>query len=313
MLFEISSVEGSISCIWYLNTFHSNRLTMRSLIIGGLAFIAFILFARWHYVCEIKGLCGDRIEAPADYPIVEEGTIDLEEDEKFEYVEKEVLPNLNSENKARIASIVTQMKSDPNINLVVKGAFTKEEKEVKPDFFENLGIARADAVRKMLTDEGIDEDRISLDFEEAAHALSNPIAFELTRKEIEAAQYTFSNMTFNDITFPTASAVFRNPPRQFRLYADSLKSFLVNNPNKRVTVIGHTDNEGEEELNYKLGIRRGDSVEYYLRTQVGIKSPISVASRGETAPVASNDTPEGGSKKRNNNRQIRHGQYGIGQ
>ena len=271
---------------------------MRALITGGLAFLAFILFARWHYVCQIKGMCGDKIEVPIDSQTVEEGAIDLEDDEKFEYSEKEVLPNLNEDNKSRIASIVTQMKSDPDINLVIKGAFTDEEKDVKPGFFENLGIARADAVRKMITDEGIDEDRISLDFEASDDALSNPIAFEMTRKEIEAAQYTFSNMSFSDITFSSASAVFRDPPRQFRLYADSLKTFLIENPDKRITVTGHTDNEGDEDLNYKLGIRRGNSVEYYLRTKVGIKTPISVASKGETAPVASNDTPEGRRKNR---------------
>jgi len=271
---------------------------MRALIIGGLAFLAFILFARWHYVCKIKGLCGDEIEVPIANQAVKEGTIDLEEDEKFEYAEKEVLPNLNADNKSRIASIVSQMKSDPDMNLIIRGAYTNEEKDVKPDFFEDLGIARADAVRKMITDEGIDEERISLVSQESGAALSDPISFELTRKEIEGAQYTFSDMSFSDITFSSASAVFRNPPRQFRMYADSLKTFLIENPDKRITVTGHTDNEGEEDLNYKLGIRRGNSVEYYLRTQVGIQSPITVASKGEMAPVASNDTPEGRRKNR---------------
>jgi len=271
---------------------------MRALIIGGLAFLALLLFARWDYVCQIKGLCGDDIETPVVKPNVEEGTIDLKDKEKFKYSEKDVLPTLNTENKNRIASIVRQMKSDDDINLVIRGAFTDSEKEVKPGFFENLGIARADAVRKLITDEGVNEDRISLDFLLAENALSDPIRFELTRKEIEAAQYTFSNMSFSDITFDSESAVFRNPPRQFRLYADSLKTFLIENPGSSLVVTGHTDDQGEEELNYRLGIRRGNSVRYYLQTSTGIKSQIDVTSKGELAPVATNETPEGRRKNR---------------
>lgn len=197
---------------------------MRVLIIGGLAFFTFILFARWHYVCQIKGMCGDanvtKVEVPIPAEPAEEGTIGLEEDEKFEYAEQEAIPNLNSENE------------------------------------------------------------------------------ELTTKEIETTPNSFSNMSFSDISFSTASAVFRNPPRQFRLYADSLKTYLIENPEKRITVTGHTDNEGDEELNYKVGIRRGNSVAYYLSRQIGIKSTITVASKGETEPIESNDTPEGRRKNR---------------
>jgi len=271
---------------------------MRALIFGGLTFLVFTVFARWHYVCKIKGLCGDSIEIPIEPVKVEEGAIKLDAGEKFIYTEKETLPDLNSKNRSRISDIVQKMKSDQNINLVVRGGYTQDEKDIKPGFFENLGIARADAVRNMITEEGIDEDRISLDFVEVTDPMEDHIEFEMTRKEIEAAQYTFSNMSFSDITFSSASAVFRNPPQQFRLYADSLRTYLLENPDKKVTVTGHTDNEGDEDLNYKLGIRRGNSVEYYLRTSVGIKTPISVASKGETAPVADNDTPEGRRKNR---------------
>jgi len=271
---------------------------MRALIFGGLTFLVFVLSARWHYVCQVKGMCSDDIELPVQKNIVEEGTIDLADSEKFKYSANAILPNLNADHKSRIASVVDQMRSDEDINLVISGAYTIDEKDVKPGFFENLGIARADAVRKMITDQGIDEDRISLDFELSDDKLSDPIQFEMTRKDIEAAQYTFSDMSFSDITFPTASAVFRNPPRQFRLYADSLKTYLIDNPEKQITVTGHTDNEGTEELNYKLGIRRGNSVEYYLRTQIGIKTPIAVTSKGETSPVADNETPEGRRKNR---------------
>lgn len=274
---------------------------MRTLIIGGAVFLVWMLFARWHYVCKIQGLCGEtttEVETPILPEEVQEGKIELDENEKFVYTEKEVLPELNTENKNRIASIASQMKADQDMNLVIQGAFTPAEKDVKPGFFENLGIARADAVRKMLTDDGVEEDRISLDFVEDEGALENPIRFELTKKEIEAAQYTFTNMSFSDITFDSESAVFRRPTRQFQLYADSLRTFLQLNPDRTLIVTGHTDDQGTEDLNYKLGIRRGNSVRYYLQTTSKIKTPIEVRSKGETAPIADNSTAEGRRKNR---------------
>ena len=271
---------------------------MKTLITGAIVFLLWCLFARWHYVCQIKGLCGGvhNVEANiADQLDIEDDEIKLKEEDKFVYEEKEVMPELSEDNLSTIASISQLMKDDPNTNLIIQGAYTPEEKDVKPGFFENLGLARADAVRKMFVDEGIEENRISLDFTEDADALSNPIRFRTTG-ETKVAEYTFSNMSFSDISFASESAQF-NPNRQFNLYADSVKVFLSLNPDKKIIVTGHTDDRGEEELNYRLGIRRANTVRYYLQ-QRGIRGTIDVASKGETSPIADNTTAEGRRKNR---------------
>lgn len=272
---------------------------MRTLIIGGVIFLMWCLLGRWYYVCEIQGLCGnDPIETAATPPLVEEGTVDLDAEEKISFDKKAIEPNWSDNQRNAISEIVAKMKADEAMNLKILGLYTTDERDVDAGLFENIGIARADAIRKMITAEDIAATRISLDATEDDNAHDNPIRFEFTKKVIEAAQYTFDNMTFGNITFASGDAQLKNPPRQFLLYADSLRSFLKVNPDRVLIVTGHTDDQGSENLNYKLGIRRGNTIEYFLRTQKGISVPIEVRSRGEKAPIADNSTAEGRRKNR---------------
>ena len=66
----------------------------------------------------------------------------------------------------------------------------------------------------------------------------------------------------------------------------------------RVTLIGHTDNIGTEEVNYRFGESRARSARRYL-TNKGIEvERITIASEGETKPIASNESDEGRAKNR---------------
>lgn len=69
---------------------------------------------------------------------------------------------------------------------------------------------------------------------------------------------------------------------------------------RTITVEGHTDSQGNDAFNQKLSQDRADSVRSYL-VQRGVKSDhISAVGKGETTPIASNDTAEG----RANNRRV---------
>lgn len=60
---------------------------------------------------------------------------------------------------------------------------------------------------------------------------------------------------------------------------------------RAVRVIGHTDSDGSEAANQLLSERRAESVRAVLAA--GLSSPISAIGRGETEPVAPNDSDEG--------------------
>ncbi|HJX95297.1 MAG TPA: OmpA family protein, partial [Candidatus Acidoferrum sp.] len=69
-------------------------------------------------------------------------------------------------------------------------------------------------------------------------------------------------------------------------------------PSLHVAIEGHTDSVGSDEYNQDLSERRAQSVRDYF-VQQGIPSAtIEARGFGKTAPIASNDTPEGRQRNR---------------
>jgi outer membrane protein OmpA-like peptidoglycan-associated protein len=65
-----------------------------------------------------------------------------------------------------------------------------------------------------------------------------------------------------------------------------------------LTVEGHTDSVGSDEYNQRLSVRRAEAVRDYLSGHGITSSRMSVAGRGESQPVATNDTAEGRAQNR---------------
>lgn len=79
---------------------------------------------------------------------------------------------------------------------------------------------------------------------------------------------------------------------------ERLQSILVDNPQIRMEISGHTDSDGSAELNQKLSENRAKAVVDYL-IQNGIdQSRLTYMGYGESQPVASNDTAEGKQENR---------------
>jgi outer membrane protein OmpA-like peptidoglycan-associated protein len=97
----------------------------------------------------------------------------------------------------------------------------------------------------------------------------------------------------SDFSFDSGSAMIKP---QMRPVLDQFAQGL--SPNQRVTIVGHTDNVGGDALNNRLSLDRASSVREYLRTQGVDPSRIMVNGRGETQPVANNDTLQGRAENR---------------
>ena len=75
-------------------------------------------------------------------------------------------------------------------------------------------------------------------------------------------------------------------------------TLLLQNPELKVEIHGHTDNEGEEAYNLTLSDKRANTVLQYLQL-FGINSDRLLAKGyGESQPVSFNDTEEGRAKNR---------------
>jgi outer membrane protein OmpA-like peptidoglycan-associated protein len=73
---------------------------------------------------------------------------------------------------------------------------------------------------------------------------------------------------------------------------------LKENPAVNVIVEGHTDSLGTEQYNQRLSVRRAEAVKDYL-VKLGVAANrLTVRGKGESQPVASNDTEEGRAENR---------------
>jgi len=82
--------------------------------------------------------------------------------------------------------------------------------------------------------------------------------------------------------------------QQDRDRLEALGAYLRQNPQARVHLVGHTDSKGSAAFNMNLSRRRAEQVRQMLVQRFGIEaSRISTEGKGESAPVASNDTEEG--------------------
>lgn len=68
---------------------------------------------------------------------------------------------------------------------------------------------------------------------------------------------------------------------------------LLQNPDMRVEIQGHTDNIGSDDYNMKLGERRAKTVKDYLVARGISADRLSVRSFGESQPIADNKTADG--------------------
>ena len=63
--------------------------------------------------------------------------------------------------------------------------------------------------------------------------------------------------------------------------------------NSNLLIVGHTDSQGEDAYNMSLSQRRANAASAYLQSQGVPVARISTSGRGESEPVATNDTDAG--------------------
>lgn len=274
-------------------------------------FLLFAVFARWFFVCDILGQC--QPEPPAA-PVVEDiraKTLQLTEDDRvilsgydqFLFRTGEGLPVLNPDNQLFLDTLAALMLADTNKQLQLTGYFTPQEADIMAGFWEDMGLARAAAIRDLLRSRGISEQRIDLDHIQLTDSLlAEPVRFTFVGTAPDAYDtyaketFDFHNMTYSDANFPSNGYIF-TPTTAFVNYADSVKVYLASAPEKRIRLIGHTDSDGTDAYNQRLGMKRAESTRTYLKG-LGITNSIMLETRGESEPIRPNDTPENKQKNR---------------
>ena len=181
--------------------------------------------------------------------------------------------------------------------------------ETNNSAFPNLGLARANAVKNYLVSQGVSSKQINTRGQlndainpDDANTLFGPLKFGIVTLEegavdedLEAACEAIRKSPLI-LHFETGQAQINLTPEQRQKFADI--SRCVDKLGVKVQVVGHTDNTGDADNNVVLGQQRTDFAKSYLIRNGILGINIEAASKGQTEPIADNNTEEGRSQNR---------------
>lgn len=261
----------------------------------GLITLLLIIFFGWcfgstyWYVCKIKGLC----EEPA-----QEETATTPETEKVEtgnllFAKSSTEPETND-------ATITLFDSLKNLSidtLVIDGKYFSNE-----EGGQQLGLNRASKVRDLLLANGFDKPTLlssTAIVGQLSETKYRAIDFQpiINPDEEDTGGFTYTATDSKIvINFPVASA----DPHGDAVLTEKLKKFasMAAENNQKVIVSGHTDNTGTHDANIQYGQLRADVISNLLIEYGMDKNNINAVSKGESQPLATNDTEEGRKQNR---------------
>ncbi len=222
-------------------------------------------------------------------------------DSKTQYLTPTVGLNKSVKNTA------DYLKKNPNRNLDITGYYREPEKNNSS--LPNLGLARADRVKNLMTGLGVSAAQIS------TAGVKLPDARWYKNNVIDKGiEFGFSEVKKNDprvaaiknrlfgkpvILYFATNAESPNLNAQLRQDFADLSYYLDRVSNAKLEIGGHTDNRGDRAYNVNLSKERAEFAADYLTSKGGIaKNRMVSQGYGPDKPAGSNDTPEGRQKNR---------------
>jgi len=214
----------------------------------------------------------------------------------FNHKDSTALVHFPASTNAFRDSIFAYLNRYQNKELKIIGWY-KEGEWKNHDENQNFGKDRANNVKQMLSNYGINPDRMSIDAIKEIFNYNNGHlkgGVKLIFEDIDANREAeiMKGITNKTLYTQFNSRVFK-PDNTLKGYAIELKNYLAKYPNKKVKITGHTDNVGEAHTNQVIARDRAQNVMQYFIKQGIAKEKLSRFSDGETTPISDNTTPEG--------------------
>ena len=113
---------------------------------------------------------------------------------------------------------------------------------------------------------------------------------DLNAKEDKIKENDIIILDANALKFDFNSATIKE---QYIPVLEKLKNY-IENKNHKISIVGYTDSKGTREYNRELSLRRAESVEEKL-IELGLapEKIMETKGRGDSDPIASNETEEG--------------------
>lgn len=220
---------------------------------------------------------------------------------------------LGHSTKEMLGNVAAYLHNHPNRKVTIFGCYLKEE--LNTSEYENLGLARAEALRQYLENIGLPAPQMETNFEEL---VENPM--------IEGVFYDAIRFSFDDIfhenpeEFPGEDApvakeeieplviygeaidqLIMNPSLMH--FIEQIKAYLVEHPDQKLKVIGHSEQTDDIDKTIARSKASATKVRSFLRKH-GIKSAnLSWEGRGAADILVGPGNPK--ASTRNNRVEIR--------
>ncbi|MEO1515410.1 MAG: OmpA family protein [Bacteroidota bacterium] len=256
--------------------------------------LAYFLGAQWWYSNQLAGVCcGASQVASADASTVAAAAV-----APLAFEPQNVQPLLGEEYADYVKNSILNGMTQDNI-LQITGRYFADEQS--PEGYDNMGMARAAAIRDLLQDE-LAADRIVISSRQAGESSPQEGGrFEAALFNWMAApdkEETTIVALKDEITiyFPFNSSVKDKNSK----VDDYLKKLVerLKQTSEKVSITGHTDDIGEVDANQSLGLRRAESIRDILIAYGVANDRITVNSKGELQAATTNETEQGRHRNR---------------
>lgn len=159
----------------------------------------------------------------------------------------------------------------------------------------DLAVARGTNIRQLFED--LEENKIRFETDVFEDDCIKKRMYELV--ELKTLRNSVKVKEISDganIYFPSNSTDELSDP-DIELYLDEVAA-RVSYTKENVRLTGHTDSDGDAGMNLQIGQARADYIKSYLMSKGVASNQIIASSKGESDPIASNQTAEGKEKNR---------------
>lgn len=251
----------------------------------------------WFYCQSAAECCGDTALAEEKTMAAPPAEVGMSERLMFNWSDSE--PILGDDWDRYKADLVAGLQEDEMVE--ISGLYRSDE--TNNTSFENLGLARASKMKDLLSPP-LTADRITV----LSKLVSDGAAMDKLFTSVEYRKYRKTSSIDESIPdrtiirFPFNSAN-RLDDGDAESYLDKLATRVLAS-GESIRLTGHTDNIGSDASNMALGQRRADIIRNYLIQKGVPAAKIQATSKGESAPVATNDTDAGRAENRRTELQI---------